>query len=229
MGELLLCRLYTRKVEIALLRGRDRARNVLLCLGGHRVERASCSGYGSTVESPRALGEAPLDLADDGGDLRHIVNLPVKHGSRLVLHALGGEDVEQTVALLGDNTNDAARADVQCKNKLRRALATQRRVHHCGLIFFRASALFGSGALCLLLHVFFWASALLCGRVCGHLFICFIQIRHFDLPRKLTYTISMYSFLFRKILPCPVCELDTKKVRTEPPRGQFHSDHKRGV
>ena len=201
MGELLLCRLYTRKVEVALLCGRDRARNVLLCLGGHRVERASCGGDGGAAECPRALGEAALDLADDGGDLRHVVNLSVEHGARLVLHALGSEDVEQAVALLGDDSNDAARANVERKDKFCGALAAWCGMHRCGLILFWAAALFGSGILRFLLHALFRTPAFLCGCVCSHLFVRFIQIRHFDLPRKLTYTISMYSFLFKKILP----------------------------
>ena len=65
-----------------------------------------------------------LDLADDGGDLRHIVNLSVEHGARLVLHALGRENVEQTVPLLGNDADDTARADIERKDKLRGALVT---------------------------------------------------------------------------------------------------------
>ena len=128
MGKLSLCRLHARKVEIALLCGRDGARDLLLRLGGHRVEGASRGSHSSALECARALGEAVLDLADDGSDLRHIVNLSVEHGARLVLHALGRENVEQTVPLLGNDADDTACADIERKDKLRGALMTSRMV-----------------------------------------------------------------------------------------------------
>ena len=89
VGQFLLCLLHARKVEVALLRGRNRAREVLLCIRCHRVEGTPCRRHSSTGQRPCTLHEAVFDLADDGSDLRHIVNLPVEHGTRTVLEAVG--------------------------------------------------------------------------------------------------------------------------------------------
>ena len=183
LGELLLCCLYAGKVEVALLCGRDRPRDILRRLGGHRVERAPRCGDGGTVERARTLGEAPFDLADDCRDLRHIVNLSVEHGTCLMLHAFRCKDVEDTLTLLGDNADDAARTDVECKDKLCLPLAARRAKRRCALVLFRTAA-----ALCrlpfrLLLYTLFGAAAPFCGLLRGgNFFVDILQIRHFCLP-----------------------------------------------
>ena len=89
VGQFLLCLLHARKIEVALLRGCNRAREVLLGIRCHRVEGTPCRRHSSTGQRPCTLHEAVFDLADDGSDLRHIVNLPVEHGTRTVLEAVG--------------------------------------------------------------------------------------------------------------------------------------------
>ena len=180
--KLALSRLHTGKVEVALLRGRNRARDVLFCVGGHRVECASCSRDGGTAQCARALREPAFDLADDGGNLRHVVNLTVEHGARLVLHALCGEDVEQPVALFGNDADDAARADVECKDQLCRAFAAHGCMTCCARALLRTAAFFGGSVLRLFLYALFGTATFFCRRVLGSLFVRFIQIRHVDLP-----------------------------------------------
>ena len=180
--ELSLCCLYTCEVEVALLCGRDRARDVLIRLGGHGIECAPRRCDRRTVQCACAFGEAALDLADDGGDLRHVVNLSVEHSTRLVFQALGGENVEEPLPLLGDNADDAARADVEREDEFRWALAARCGLHGTRIALLGAAALFCRRVLRLLLHAFFRAAALLRGCVCVYFFVCLIQIRHFDLP-----------------------------------------------
>ena len=184
MGELLLRRLYARKVEVALLRRCDRARDILLRLGSHRVECASCGSHGGTAQCSRTLGEAAFDLANDGGNLRHIVNLSVKHGARLVLQPFGGKDMELPVTLFGDDADDTARADVERKDQFRGALTPHRGMGCGGLSLLWATAPFGRAIFRLFLYAFFGTTTPFSRRVCIHLFVRFIQIRHFDLPRS---------------------------------------------
>ena len=92
-----------------------------------------------------ALGEAALDLADDGGDLRYVVDLPVQHRARLVLHALGGEDMEHPVPLFGDDADDAARSDIEREDQFCRTFAAHRPLCGRALILFGAAAPLGGG------------------------------------------------------------------------------------
>ena len=135
------------------------------------------------MQRPRALGEPPLDLADDRRDLRHIVNLPVEHGARLVLHALRGEDVEDALTLFGDDADDAARADVERKDELRLPLAARRAECRGALLFLRTAAAFRRLLVRFLLYAFFGAPAPFCGLLRGGNFLVdLLQIRHFCLP-----------------------------------------------
>ena len=181
VGELPLCCLDTRKVKIALLCGRDRTRDLLLRLRRHRVECTSCGSHGGTAECARTLGEAAFDLANDGGDLGNIVNLAVEHGSRLVLHAFRGEDVEKTIPLFGDDTDDAACADVERKDQLCRPLTARCDLRGSGFPLLWTTALLGGSVLRIFLYAFFGAAALF-GRGGVHFFVRFIRIRHVDLP-----------------------------------------------
>ena len=170
------------KVEIALLRGCNCARDVLFRVGSHRVERTSCRSDGGTAQCACALGEATFDLTDDGSDLRYIVNLTVEHGTRFVLQPLCGEDVELPVTLLSNDADDAARTDVQRKDELRGTFTAHRRRADRCLTFFWTTASFCRSVLRLLLHAFLWTAAFFCGCVLGSRFVRFIQIRHVDLP-----------------------------------------------
>ena len=113
VSQFFLCLLHACKVEVALLCRCNRAREVLLGIRCHRVEGTSCRCHSSTGQRPCTLHEAVLDLADDGSDLRHIVNLPVEHGTRAVLEAVGRQDVQQSVTLFSDNADHAARPDIE--------------------------------------------------------------------------------------------------------------------
>ena len=217
VGEFLLRLLYPCKVEVTLLCGCNRAREVLLCIRCHRVEGTPCRRHSSTGQRPCTLHEAVLDLADDGSDLRHIVNLPVEHGARAVLEAIGRQDVQQSVALFGDNADHTARPNIERKDKLLRPLAACR----CGLFGFLRTAALLCRRFRLLLHTLLGAAAPLCGRRCsGGLFVRCIQIRHFDLPCQ-THSII---YIFIRVILENSChssrgKYPTKKVRTKLPYG----------
>ena len=116
--ELRLGSLYAGEVEVALLFGRDDdAVDVHFGLGGHRVERTASGGDGRGVQGAGILDEGFLDVLDDGGDLRHVVDLTVEHSAGLVFLPLRGYDVQSVIlAFLGDDADDAARADIQREN-----------------------------------------------------------------------------------------------------------------
>ena len=195
MGKPALCFLHACEVEVALLCGCDNACDILLGLCRHRIERTPGSGHGDTVQRARAFGQTALDLADDSGNLRHIVNLPVQHRARLVLHALGSEDMEHAVPLFGDDADDAACPNVKRKDEFGRAIVPLclLRLRRC--VLFRAAAFFCRDfrRRCLL-HAFSRAAAALCRHILrGYIFACFIQIRHLVLPCK--QCILLYLFV----------------------------------
>ena len=146
------------------------------------------------MECARALGKAAFDLADDGSDLRNVVDLPVEHCAGLMLHMLGGENVEHAVPLLSDDADHAACADVEGKDEFGGAL-TVRCCMLCSRILLWAAALFHRSVLCLLLYAFFRTAAPFCRRIGSRcVFVQFIQIRHFVLPCNLCILSYLFEF-----------------------------------
>ena len=158
-GELRLRRLHAREVEGALLLVGDDAVDLDGRFGGHGVEGAAGGCDGGGLQRARRLFEFMLDLADEVGDLRHVVDLAVEHGACLVLAAHGREDAHLLVfELFGDDADDAARADVEREDRLavRLLLRACRRDGFGGDVFFDGALprLFCSGLRALAARAF---------------------------------------------------------------------------
>ena len=108
--------LHAGKIEVALHLRCDEAIDIHLRLGRHRIERTACGCDSGIVQRPRILDERILDVLDDLRDLRHIVDLAIEHGTRLMLLPLRRHDMQQAIGLfLRNDTDDAARADIERK------------------------------------------------------------------------------------------------------------------
>ena len=119
IGEFRLRCLHAREVEGALLLVGDDAVDLDGGFGGHGVEGAAGSCDGGGLQRACRLFQLALDLADEVGDLRHVVNLAVEHGARLVLAAHGREDAHLLVVeFFSDDADDAACADVEREDRL---------------------------------------------------------------------------------------------------------------
>ena len=117
--ELYLRRLHAREIETALIFGGDDAGKIHFRFGSHRVKRAPRSGNGYAFQRAGRFLQRALDLVDDRGDLRHVVNLPVEHGAGLVLPARRIENLQRAVRLLlGDNADNAPGADIKREKML---------------------------------------------------------------------------------------------------------------
>ena len=91
--------------------------------------------------------------------------------------------MEGALTLLGNDADDTARADVECKNEFCLALAARCAERGCALVLFRSAAALRRLLLRLLLYAFFGAAAPFCGLLRGgNFFVDILQIRHFCLP-----------------------------------------------
>ena len=118
-GKGCLCSLHAGKVEVALLFSGNQAVYFHFRFGGHGVESAAGSGNGCGFDGSCFFNQGVFDLFDDGGHLWYIVNLAVQHGTGFVLPSVGGDNVQIfIIALLSNDADNAAGADVQGKNPL---------------------------------------------------------------------------------------------------------------
>ena len=96
---------------------RDNAVDFDRRFAGHGVECATCRRDSRAFEFADFFRQKIFHADNNFGDLRHVMNLPVKHCAARMFKAVRRDNIHlPIVVLLGNNSDNRASADVESKN-----------------------------------------------------------------------------------------------------------------